>query len=120
VAPLGPPDANMPEGLSRESRLVRNGSGWDVRDGEESQQAHFDDYEVRVTVSWKADVFTSAAEALSHDRGEDALTLGTVVELFQKDLTARGIDLPEPAEPLADQSWIGVLASTYQDPAPLL
>jgi hypothetical protein len=120
VAPLGPADATMPEGLSRESRLVRNGSGWDVRDGEGVQQARFDDDEVRITVSWKADVFTSAAEALSHDRGEDVLTLETVVELFQKDLAARGIDVPEPTEPLADQSWIGALASIYQDPAPAL
>jgi hypothetical protein len=120
VAPLGPPGATMPEGLSRESRLVRNGSGWDVRDGEGAKQAHFDDKEVRITVSWKADVLPDAAAALSHDRGEDALTLETVVELFQKDLAARGIDVPEPTEPLADQSWIGALASTYQDPAPLL
>jgi hypothetical protein len=120
VAPLGPPDAAMPEGLNRESRLVRNGPGWDVRDGQGAQQAHFDDDEVRITVSWKADVFTSAAEALAHDRGEDPLTLDTVVELFQKDLAARGIDVPEPTEPLSDQSWIGALASSYQDPAPLL
>jgi hypothetical protein len=119
VAPLGPPAA-MPEGLSRESRLVRNGSGWAVRDGNGEQQAYFDDDDVRITVSWKADIFTSAAEALSHDRGEDALTLETVVELFQKDLAARGIGIPEPSEPLADQSWIGILASTYQDPAPRL
>jgi hypothetical protein len=119
VAPLGSPDA-MPEGLSRESRLVRNGSGWVVRDAEGAQQAHFDDDKVRITVSWKADVFASAAEARSHDHGEDALTLETVVELFQKDLAARGIDFPEPAEPLADQPWIGTLASTYQDPSPLL
>jgi hypothetical protein len=85
-----------------------------------AQQAHFDDDEVRITVSWKADVFISAAEEHSHDRGEDALTLETVVELFQKDLAAREIDLPETTEPLADPSWIGTLASTYQDPAPPL
>jgi hypothetical protein len=120
VAPLGPPDATVPEGLSRESRLVRNGSGWDVRDGLGAQQIHFDDDDVRITVSWKADVFASAAAALSHDRGEDALTLETVVDLFQKDLAVRGIDVPESSEPLADQSWIAALASTYQDPAPAL
>lgn len=120
VAPLGPPEATMPEGLNRESRLVRNGSGWDVRDAQGAQQAHLDDDEVRITVSWKADVFTSAAAAHSHDAGEDALTLDMVVTLFQVDLAARGVDIPEPSEPLADQSWIGTLASTYQDPAPLL
>ena len=120
VAPLGPPGATMPQGLSRESRLVRTEGGWEVRDGEGARQAHFDDDEVRLTVSWKADVFASSAAALSHDRGEDALTLETVVEHFQRDLAARGIDVPEPSDPLTDQSWIGVLASSYQDPAPPL
>jgi hypothetical protein len=120
VAPLGAPGATMPEGLGRESRLVRGESGWDVHDAEGREQAHFDDDEVRITVSWKADVFANAAEAQLHDRGEDALTLQRVVDLLQKDLAARGIDVREPTDPLADQAWIGLLASTYQDPAPAL
>jgi hypothetical protein len=118
VAALGGPGATMPEGLTRESRLVRSPSGWDVHDADGTTQAHFGDDEVRMTVSWKADVFTSTEEAELHDRGEDALTLDTVVALFQKDLAARGIDAPEPSDPLADQAWIGTLASTYQDPTP--
>jgi hypothetical protein len=118
VAALGGPGATMPEGLTRESRLVRGESGWDVRDPDGATRAHFSDDEVRYTVSWKADVFTDAEEAALHDRGEDALTLDTVVELFAKDLAVRGITVHEPSNPLADQVWIGTLADTYQDPAP--
>ena len=118
VAALGPPGAPMPEGLTRESRLVRSGSGWDVQDAGGSVQAHVDDDEVRLTVSWKADVFADAAEAERHDRGDDVLTLDTVVELFEKDLAARGVDSRRSDDPLADQAWIATLASTYRDPAP--
>lgn len=120
VGPLGAPGATMPDGLTRESRLVRGESGWDVHDADGATQAHFGDDEVRITVSWKADVFTSAEEAESHDRGDDALELDTVVECFAEDLAARGVTMHEPTDPLADQEWIATLASTYQDPAPVL
>ncbi len=120
VAALGDPGATMPDGLTRESRLVRGESGWDVHGGDGTVQAHFTDDEVRITVSWKADVFVNAEDAARHDQGDDSLTLDTVVALFQKDLTARGVEVDVPSDPLADQAWIGALAATYQDPAPHL
>ena len=118
VSALGGPGATMPEGLTSESRLVRGESGWDVHDADGITQAHFTDDEVRFTVSWKADVFANAEEAEVHDRGDNVLTLDTVVELFQKDLASRGVQVHEPSDPLTDQAWIATLASTYQDPAP--
>jgi hypothetical protein len=120
VAPLGAPGATMPEGLARESRLVRSESGWSVYGAEGSERAYFGDDEVRITVSWKADVFANAAEAEMHDHGDAPLTLETVVELFQRDLAASGIHIRESTDPLDDQEWIGTLASFYRDPAPLL
>jgi hypothetical protein len=120
VGPLGAPGATMLEGLGRESRLVRSELGWAVHGADGCEQGHLDDDEVRITVSWKADVFANAAEAQQHDRNENALTLQKVVDLLQKDLVARGIHVSEPTNPLADQSWISLLASTYQDPAPKL
>jgi hypothetical protein len=120
VAPLGPSGAVMPEGLGRESRLVRSDSGWIVHDADGTEQARFGDDEVRITVSWKADVFADAEEAERHDRGDAPLTLDTVVELLHEDLAAGGLDVPLPSDPLADQEWIGLLASTYRDPAPAL
>ncbi len=118
VGPLGSPGAVMPDGLTRESRLVRSEAGWDVHAADGSTQAHFGDDEVRLTVSWKADVFPNAEEAERHDRGDDALTLDSVVALFHQDLLARRVELREPSDPLADQEWIRTLASTYEDPAP--
>lgn len=118
VSPLGDPGATMPEGLTRDSRLVRNASGWSVHDADDVSQAHFSDEEVRLTVSWKADVFANAGETELHDSGDDPLSLDTVVALFQSDLAARGIEVQHPSDQLADQGWIATLASTYRDPAP--
>jgi hypothetical protein len=118
VSALGDPGATMPAGLTRESRLVRGESGWAVHDADGLAQAHFSDDEVRFTVSWKADIFTNAEEAELHDSGESSLSLDTVVDLFQRDLAARGTAVHKPSDPLTDQGWIATLASTYQDPAP--
>jgi hypothetical protein len=118
VSALGDPSATMPEGLTRESRLVRGESGWAVHDADGATQSHFSDDDVRITVSWKADIFANAEEAERHDSDENALSLDTVVELFQRDLAARGIQVHESSDPLADQGWIATVASTYQDPAP--
>lgn len=120
VSSLGKPDARMPEGLTRESRLVRDQRGWCVLDGAGAEQVHFSDADVRITVSWKADVFANADEVATHDDGHDPLTLDAVVDLLASDLAARGIRVTEPNDPLGDQEWIATLASTYQDPAPRL
>ena len=118
VSPLGGKGATMPEGLTRESRLVRGDSGWDVKDEDGVVLAQFSDADVRFTVSWKADVFHSADEAALHDSGADPLTLRTIVECFDEDLKRRGIPTEMPDDPLNDQVWIATLAKTYQDPAP--
>jgi hypothetical protein len=118
VGALGAPGATMPAGLTGRSRLVRAATGWDVHDDDGATLAHFDDADVRITVSWKADVFASADEADVHDRGDDPLTLERVVATFAEDLAARGVAIHDPDDPLNDQEWIAALASTYRDAAP--
>jgi hypothetical protein len=120
VAPLGSPDARMPTNLDRDSRLVRADGGWDVHDGAGTRLAHFPDREVRVTTSWKADVFPSTDAAARADGGEDPLDLATVVDVFLADLCDRGIDVAAPDDPVHDPAWLSVLASTYRDPAPAI
>lgn len=120
VGPLGPPGARMPDDLTRESRLVRGDDGWDVHDASGATQAHFTDAEVRITTSWKADVFASADAARRADAGDDALDLGTIVDVLLADLRTRGVDVAVPEDPLADPDWVTVLAATYRDPAPAI
>ena len=120
VTALGAPGTRMIDGLTRESRLVRGTDGWDVRDEDGRIQAHLSDDEVRLTVSWKADVFSNEDEAALYDRGDDELTLATVIDLLNADLMERGFALPTPTDPLTDQEWISALAAVYEDPSPRL
>lgn len=120
VGPLGPPGARLPEGLTGECRLVRAPHGWDVVDPEGAVVVHLADDEVRITVSWKADVFADAHAAALHDAGEGRLAMETVVERFAADLRDRGIDVPRPHDPHADQAWTAALARAYRDPAPAI
>jgi hypothetical protein len=117
VAPLGGPGARMPEGLTRESSLVRSDHGWDVID-DGAVTTHFDDSQVRYTVSWKADVFRDEAEAASVDGGAVRLDLDTVVDMFLADLRGRGLAPEHPRDPLYDRDWVSLLGSTYRDRAP--
>jgi hypothetical protein len=118
VSAVGNPGATLPEGLTRESRLVRDEAGWAVHDADGVTQAHFSHDEVRITVSWKADIFADSEEAELHDKGDNALSPDLVMQLFEGDLAARGIEVNRPSDPLTDQQWIATLASTYRDPAP--
>jgi hypothetical protein len=117
VAPLGRRGDPLPMHLTHESRLVRGDRGWDVvHDGSAVQ--HYADDAVRITMSWKADVFADIRAAELADSGDDALTLDAVVERFAADLRERGHGSRRPSEPLRDREWIGLLAATYQDHAP--
>lgn len=120
VAPLGAPGARMPMGLDRESRLVRGEGGWDVHDATGATVAHFDDAEARITISWKADVFTDADSLRRADAGEDVLELDRVVDVFLADLHDRGVELARPGDPHAERDWVAALAVTYQDRAPAI
>jgi hypothetical protein len=118
VAPVGPSDAKMPRGIDSHSRLVRGTDGWDVLDASGGVITSFADDEVRVTVSWKADVFTDADDARRADAGEDALDLDTVIRKFQTDLHRRGIAGDCPADPVHDEAWVALIAATYPEHPP--
>lgn len=119
VAPLGPPDARLPDGLDSSCRLARSGDGgWVVLGGDGAAVAHFSDDEVRITVSWKADVYADRAEAAAADAGSDALDLDAVVDRFTADLRDRGHAVARPDAILDDQEFIQLLAATYPEGAP--
>lgn len=118
VAPVGPPDARMPRGIDSHSRMVRGEDGWDVIDAEGAVITSFTDAEVRITISWKADVYLDAQEAERADAGEDTLDLDTVVTMFQTDLGERGISIDRPTDPVHDEAWVALIAATYPEHPP--
>lgn len=120
VAPLGAPGSTMVSGLTRDSRLVRGRRCWEARGADGHVITELGDDIVRITVSWKADVFADADEARRVDSGDGRLDLRTVIAVFQDDLARRGIDLEPVGDPLADREWIACLAATYPEGAPRL
>lgn len=120
VAPLGAPDAVMPEGVNSHSRLVRGDGRWDIVDGDGAVIAHIEDVDARITVSWKADVFTDAEEARLVDEGIDQLDIDRIVDIFLADLTARGIDVERPTDAIADEAFVALIAATYPEHPPKL
>jgi hypothetical protein len=117
VAPVGGSTARLVQGLSRESLLHRVPGGWEMRNGDTSCGSATDD-DVRITVSWKAEVFADADECARADDHTDDLTLDAVVDTFLADLHRRGIDAVAPGDPLGDRSWVALISSTYGRPGP--
>jgi hypothetical protein len=117
VAPVGGPSARFVQGLTRESLLHRVPGGWEMREGSASLGSATDD-DVRITVSWKAEVFADADERARADDHSDDLTLDRVVEAFLADLHRRGIDAVAPDDPIGDRAWVALISSTYGRPGP--
>lgn len=120
VAPVGPADATMPDGINSHSRLVRSETGWDTVDAEGAVIASFSDEEVRITVSWKADIFTDVEELRLVESDEDALDTDMVIAIFKADLEARGVAIDLPTDPIHNEEWVALLAATYPEHPPRL
>lgn len=118
VAPLGAPDAVMPEGVNSHSRLVRGDGGWDIVDGDGATIAHIADGDARITVSWKADVFLDAEEARKVDEGIDTLDIDRVTDIFVADLRSRGIEVDRPDSLVDDEEFVALIARTYPEHPP--
>ena len=76
--------------------------------------ARYDFKNVRVSVSWKAQVFPDQDSYILYQSGEDDLTLDRVLETFPADLETRGAAVSKPVEPLEDRGFIDVLNSAYR------
>jgi hypothetical protein len=101
-------------GLSLDSRLeFLGGDGWAVREGDR-EIARFGWREVRVSVSWKAQVFRDAEEQALYRSHADDLTLDPVVDALLADLAEHGRELPRPGDPLTDDAFIAAVGETYK------
>jgi hypothetical protein len=81
VEAVGPDERTLPKGLTLESQLCWAGDAWKVVErGEVRARYRFED--VRVSVSWKAQVFTDAEQQALYENHEDDLTLEQVVDML--------------------------------------
>ncbi len=114
VRPVGKPSDGLIQGMTLDTRLEhRGGSRWAIAEGDETR-AELDYDALRISVSWKAQVFRSAAEREKVDTHGDDLTLDDALDRFYRDLEARGIDFDRPEDPLRDEPFIDLLSATYR------
>ncbi len=72
--------------------------------------------DVRISISWKAECFHDAEEARVFDEHLDDLTFDQVLGIWRADCDARGIALPEVADPLHDPTFEHAVAQAYAGP----
>ena len=77
-------------------------------------RARYEFEDVRVSISWKAQVFASKEQEALYRNHEDDLTLELVVETLLADLAAKGTSTERPADPLHDRAFVETLNATYR------
>jgi len=117
VAPVGADTDDMPRGLTVDARLHRDADGWVVLDHGEVA-ARYPLGGMRITISWKADVFADDRAAAAVDEHLDDLDLGRVVDAFLADLRAGGLEVGAPDDPLHDEAWIAAISGAYRSGTP--
>lgn len=123
VAAIGPSDPPSIEGASFGVELspAPEGEDWVAVD-QGRELIRYADRDVRVSISWKAEVFRDGEAARVREQHRDDLTLDQVVAVLSEDLAARGIEVApvsNPAsDPTRDEGFIRALDEAYPLPTP--
>jgi hypothetical protein len=89
--------------------------GWQMRDGQEVVM-DFAPGSMRISVLWKAHVFTDERHLASFEDERLNLTLEQVVDRYLDDLARRSVVTRAPVDPLADEEWRDLLQRVYSPP----
>jgi hypothetical protein len=112
VRPTGRVEDGMPS-LTLDSELLRlDADTWAIVDGDR-EVARFPRRELRVSVSWKAVVFTDEADRRRHDEHTDDIDLAEVVARLASDLDRRGVEVDLSGDPRRDPTVLRALQETY-------
>lgn len=118
VAAVGAPGAELPEGDGVRAELVYDGDAaapWAIVDDGKAL-VHHADREVRISVSWKAEVFADGEAARARDEHTDDLELAQVIDAFRADLEQRGVAFEGSGDPLSDPEFTAALTGAYPLP----
>jgi hypothetical protein len=119
VAPIGGPDPASIEDATFEVELLADQEGPDWRVVDQGRELlRYNAREIRVSVSWKAEVFADDKAARVRSEHLDDLSLDHVVTALVDDLEKRGHDLIRPENPLRDEGFIRLLNEAYPLPVP--
>jgi hypothetical protein len=113
VRPVGAREDGLLAGMTLDTRLEHVGDDeWMIADGDARRATlRYDD--LRISVSWKAQVFRSELEQQRYDDHTDDLEIDGVFERFYADLDRLGVPHQSSADPLHDVELIELLARTY-------
>ncbi len=113
VRPVGARDKGLLMGMTLDTRLEhQGGDDWVIADGDE-RRAELGYDELRISVSWKAQVFRDERECKLYDEHLEDLSIDEVFERFYTDLDARGVPFARSDTPIDDPELVDVLARTY-------
>ncbi len=119
VAPIGADAPPVIEDATLGVELVPEeaGSDWVAID-EGRELLRYADRDVRISVSWKAEVFADTEAARVREEHLDDLVLEDVVDRLLADLAAHGTTMARPTNPLRDEAFLAALNATYPIPVP--
>jgi hypothetical protein len=112
VESIGGAGDHMLRGLTLDAQLCHTDAGWAVVDAGRTL-ATYPAAMVRVSVSWKGQVFANAEGARVYDEHLDDLDFARVLATLRDDLATRGIGLPETDDPLHDASFVATVSRAY-------
>lgn len=113
VEAVGPEDRTLPKRLTLNSQLRWDDDCWEVVE-QGDVRARYQFEEVRVSVSWKAQVFADAAQLALYENHQDDLNLDQVVDMLLTDLATRGTPITPPKAPLHDRPFIEALTAAHR------
>ena len=116
VASVGDRAKAHRESLTFDAEMVHDDGVWTILDPAPVATHPADD--IRVTISWKAEVFADETERDAVQTDGDDLPVGMIVDRFLADLEAMGINAVAPDDPLHDTEWMDLLETAYPSPAP--
>jgi hypothetical protein len=102
--------------LDAELRPASSGSNEWIIEDRGRIVTRYDAAAIRVSVSWKAEVYSDERAYRQRAEHLDDLAFETVIDRFLEDLSDRGIEVPRPADPLHDPDFITALSEVYRLP----
>lgn len=113
VRPVGRREDGLLPGMTLDTRLEHaGGDDWRILEAGE-ERARFAWDRLRISVSWKAQVFRDAAEQRSVEEHREDLSLETTLARIHADLEARGEGYRPSGDPLADPAFVELLSRVY-------
>jgi hypothetical protein len=113
VCQVGSPEVFLPDNrVPYSATLDLEGDEWIIRDGA-AEVARYERGDIRISVLWKAYCFEDQAAADAFTSGEDDLSPGQIVDIFQDDLRSRGIELDPPENLDGGDRWGQAIRETY-------